>query len=72
MLDVLLFLVGVIVGLLITWIMYRLKTTHGILKIDTSNIEQDIYRICIDDLDNLSKKKRVVLKVDPNATLSQE
>lgn len=72
MLDVLLFLVGVIVGLLIAWIMYRLKTTHGILKIDTSNIEQDIYRICIDDLDNLSKKKRVVLKVDPNATLSQE
>lgn len=72
MLDVLLFLVGVIVGVLITWIMYRLKTIHGILKIDTSNIEQDIYRICIDDLDNLSKKKRVVLKVDPNATLSQE
>lgn len=72
MLDVLLFLVGVIVGVLITWIIYRLKTTHGILKIDTSNIEQDIYRICIDDLDNLSKKKRVVLKVDPNATLSQE
>ena len=72
MLDVLLFLVGVIVGVLITWIIYRLKTIHGILKIDTSNIEQDIYRICIDDLDNLSKKKRVVLKVDPNATLSQE
>lgn len=72
MLDVFLFLVGVIVGVLITWIMYRLKTIHGILKIDTSNIEQDIYRICIDDLDNLSKKKRVVLKVDPNATLSQE
>lgn len=72
MLDVLLFLVGVIVGVLITLIMYRLKTTHGILKIDTSNIEQDIYRICIDDLDKLSKKKRVVLKVDPNATLSQE
>ena len=72
MLDVLLFLVGAIVGVLITWIMYRLKTIHGILKIDTSNIEQDIYRICIDDLDNLSKKKRVVLKVDPNATLSQE
>lgn len=72
MLDVLLFLVGVIVGVLITWVMYRLKTTHGILKIDTSNIEQDIYRICIDDLDNLSKKKRVILKVDPNATLSQE
>ena len=44
----------------------------GTLKIDHSNLKKDIYRIEIADLDRLSKKKHVVLKVDNNANLSQE
>ena len=44
----------------------------GTLRIDHSNLKKDIYRIEIADLDRLSKKKHVVLKVDNNANLSQE
>lgn len=46
--------------------------TAGTLRIDHSNPEKDVYRIELDDFDNLSRKKRVVLIVDNNADLSQE
>ena len=44
---------------------------EGALRIDHSNLEKDIYRIEINDLDGLSKKKHVVLKIDNHANLSQ-
>lgn len=46
--------------------------TDGTLKIDHSNPRKDLYRIEIDDIYNLPKKKRVVLQVEDNADLSQE
>lgn len=46
--------------------------TEGTLKIDSSNPDKDVYRFEIDHLDNISNKKRIVLKIDPNADLSQE
>ena len=53
------------------WLMNRLFT-DGTLYIDTSNPEKDVYRFKIDYLDDLKKKKRIVLKVDKNAKLSQD
>lgn len=49
-----------------------IKRTYGTLRIDHSNPEKDVYRFDIDDLDSLSKKKRIILLVDNNATLSQK
>lgn len=46
--------------------------THGILRVDRSDPEKDIYRIEIDDLDCLAKCNRIVLKIDSNADLSQK
>lgn len=37
--------------------------TDGTLKIDRHNPSKDVYTIEIDDLDKLSKKKRIILKV---------
>lgn len=59
---------GVIIGVLIA----HFEKPHGTLRIDHSNPEKDIYRMEFDELDTLSKKTRVVLKVDNNANLSQE
>lgn len=44
----------------------------GTLKIDRTNPDKDVYRIELDSLDKLPNKKRIVLKIDPNADLSQE
>ena len=72
MLDVLLFLGGVAIGIIISMLLNFLKTSYGIRKIDISDSEKEMYRICLDDLDDLKKKKRIMLKVDSNADLSHE
>ena len=63
---------GAITGSIITSIIWSIWSASGCLRIDQSNPEKDTYRIEISDLDKLSKKKRVVLKVDNNADLSQK
>ena len=67
LLTVVLFLVKTIIQ--IAW---HYRSASGTLRIDHSNPLKDIYRIEIDDLDKLSRKRRVVLKVDHNADLSQQ
>lgn len=68
----LVFVLGLVVGSIVVNIIWNLNRSSGVLKIDRSNPEKDIYRIELDSLDNLSKKKRVSLKVDAKANLSQE
>lgn len=67
------FLIGLVTGgSVVNCIFGIYYKSEGILRIDHSNLEKDIYRIEIDDLDRLSKKKHVVLKIDNNANLSQK
>ena len=70
------FVIGIIVGVTVTGIfsaiLVKVRTSYGTLKIDNSNPEKDIYRFDVDDLDGLSKKKHIILKVDNNADLSQK
>lgn len=66
-------IVGVLVGSIISNIIFSIRyRKDGTLRIDHSNPEKDVYRIEIDDLEGLSKKKHVILKVDNNANLSQK
>lgn len=65
------FVAGVIVEAIISTIFNIARTARGTLRIDHSNPEKDVYRFEIDDLDKLSKKKYVELKIDHNANLSQ-
>lgn len=69
------FCIGMLVGVVVTLIIgfsKLLTTARGTLKIDRSNPEKDLYLFEIDDLDELSKKKRILLNIDRNANLSQE
>lgn len=70
MLEVILVLAGLIVGFCLANLVKRSAT--GILRIDRSNPEKDLYRFDIDDLDALDKQKYVKLKIDHNANLSQK
>ena len=55
--------VGFMFGLLMSVICRSLTKNDGILRIDQSNPEKDIYRLEIDNLDILPRKKKIVLKV---------
>ena len=65
------FAIGILTG---GGIMYALLSLRivGTLRVDRSNPAKDVYRFDIDDLDGLSKKKKILLKVDNKANLSQE
>ena len=65
------FVVGAGVWMILSGIANAVCTARGTLRIDHSNPEKDVYRFEIDDLDKLSKKKYVELKIDHNANLSQ-
>ena len=53
------FLIGIVVSLLIA----NSKTVMGSLIIDDTDENTDVYRIEINDLDIIPKKKRILLKV---------
>lgn len=46
--------------------------TMGVLKIDHTNPNKDVYLFELNDLKILDKKSRIFLKVDHNADLSQK
>ena len=48
----------ILLGVIATSIIHWLHTTTGTLKIDQSNPEKDVYRLEIDNLDAVAKKKR--------------
>lgn len=53
------FIIGIIIGALLA----NSKTVIGSLIIDDTNENTDVYRIEINDLDVIPKKKRILLKV---------
>lgn len=64
---------GVLVGIIASYIFQVVQTAYGTLRIDHTDPEKDLYRIDIDgNFDNISKEKRIILKVDNNADLSQK
>lgn len=67
-LIVMILLLGMSAGCLFS----DLLRAQGTLRIDHSNPEKDVYLFEINSLDTISKKKRIVLKIDHNANLSQK
>lgn len=64
-------LITAVACLVFNFIYLRLFT-DGTLNIDVSDPEKDLYRLDINDLDSLSKKKRIIIKINVNSDLSQK
>ena len=64
---------GIAIGMFVSYVLLIGKTAYGTLRIDHTDPEKDLYRIDIDgNFDNISKEKRIVLKVDNDANRSQK
>ena len=64
---------GIAIGMFVSYMLLIGKTAYGTLRIDHTDPEKDLYRIDIDgNFDNISREKRIVLKVDNDANLSQK
>lgn len=66
------FVAGCVIQAAVSAILRIIYSGSGTLLIDRSDSKKDVYRIEIDDLDDLAKKKRLYLKIDTNADLSQK
>lgn len=66
------FIAGGLVGSIMYMIMQKLFVAHGTLRIDHSDPEKDIYRIEINNLDELNRKSYVELEIDHHADLSHD
>lgn len=62
------YLLGVVIGMLACKLF---EEVHGTLKIDRSNPKKDLYRLEVENLDDLAKKRKVRLKVDTKSKISQ-
>ena len=62
---------GVVVGIVISIVWSR---THvcGTIEVDCSDPDKDVYRLVVDDLKSLTKKRWIVFKVNRNAHFSRE
>jgi hypothetical protein len=68
-----LFVLGLAIGAILMYLITHCSRAAGTLKIDRSNPERDKYLFVIDTpLEKIPKKKKIILKIDPNADLSQK
>lgn len=63
---------GLIVGGLVVTIFRLARTATGKLLIDSSNPEKDVFRVNLDNLDDMYKKSFIELKIVRDADLSHE
>ncbi len=66
------FVLGVFIDTLATYVYNCVRSARGVLRIDHSNPQKDLYLFEIDDIEKLGKKKYVNLKIDHKANLSQK
>lgn len=66
------FIICVYLSSFLTYIFCIKRGMSGVLKIDHSDPNKDMYRLEIDDLNKLSNKTYVVLTIDNDADLSQK
>lgn len=64
--------IGLVLGSIITNLIFYIRSASGTLKIDHTNPEKDVYRFEINDLDKIVNRKNIVLRIDNNADLSQD
>lgn len=58
------FIIGVLICTIIVFIVDHYTGTDGVLKIDTSDANKDLYLFEVDDLEHLAEKKKIVIRVE--------
>lgn len=54
---------GTLFGSILSNLIFYAQSGHGILRIDQTNPEKDLYSLELNSLDDLPKKKRIVLTI---------
>ena len=69
--ELAIYICGVIVGIVISVVWSRAHAC-GTIEVDCSDPDKDVYRLVLNDLKSLTKKRWIVFKVNRNAHFSRE
>ena len=58
-----LYALGVVVGLVVGWFIFKLRFRNGVLKM-TETEDKDVYTLFIDDMERILRRKYLLLKID--------
>lgn len=58
-----LYALGVVVGLVVGWFIFKLRFRNGVLKM-TETDDKDVYTLFIDDMERILRRKYLLLKID--------
>lgn len=58
--------IGFIVGLVASWFIFKKRYINGCLKM-TETEDKDVYTLFIDDMEQILRRKYLLLKIDKNA-----
>lgn len=58
-----LYALGVVVGLVVGWFIFKLRFKNGVLKM-TETDDKDVYTLFIDDMERILRRKYLLLKID--------
>lgn len=61
-----LYALGVVVGLVASWFIFKLRFKNGVLKM-TETDDKDVYTLFIDDMERILRRKYLLLKIDKHA-----
>jgi hypothetical protein len=64
--------IGGAIGAIIVTLFNLMRTGSGVLKIDRTNPDKELYQIVIDDLDDMRNKKRFMLTIEETDHISHE
>ena len=59
----LLFLIGIVAGIILRALFELFRKEYGILEINYSDPEKDTYNLIVGDLDSIATKKEVLFRV---------
>ena len=58
-----LYALGVVIGLVVGWFIFKLRFKNGVLKM-TETEDKDVYTLFIDDMERILRRKYLLLKID--------
>lgn len=58
-----LYALGVVVGLVAGWFIFKFRFRNGVLKM-TETDDKDVYTLFIDDMERILRRKYLLLKID--------
>lgn len=57
------YFIGFIFGFLVSWVVVKLRFKNGNFQINESDVNKDVYTLCIDDFNKAHTRRYLLLRI---------